>query len=249
MDQKTNLPPSPTHIVELGLLAHDALRSFTQIENVYHEAGPNRSAEIARSCALKSIEVTNRFVRAGLRVEDRHQRPVHGADSNCELLAWAPTPSALSLIFFELLEVQSGRVAPLLRHDAKGLGEGPYNHLRRYTRAGAAAAVQVLHETGLSEKEAAKQVADALNGCGFVNPHGKPYSAKTIMDWRKRRVTLKAGFQDRYREWLLRLRGAVGRAELMRKSGQSWTAEQLRSLIISRLVNLSEVFAYRVEPR
>ena len=100
--------------------------------------------------------------------------------------------------------------------------------------------------TGLGEEEAAKLVADALNKCGFINPHGTSYAPKTIMDWRKRRATMKCGFDDRYREWLLRLRGTVGRAKAMGEIGQSPTVEQLRSLILIRLVNLSEVFAYRL---
>ena len=246
MNQNINFLPSPAHIFELGLLAHQILQNFIQIENAYLEAGRKRSAKKARSCALKSLEVTISFVRAGLRVEDRHQRPLHGEDSNSELLALMPTPSALNLIFFELLEVQAGRVAPLLSHKAKEPGAGPYNHLRRTTRAGAAAAVQALRETGLGEKEAAQRVADALNKYEFINPHGTPYSPKTIMDWRKRRATLKFGFNDRYREWLLRLRGTVGRAKAMVESGQSWTVEQLRSVILFRLINLSEVYAYRL---
>jgi hypothetical protein len=96
----------------------------------------------------------------------------------------------------------------------------------------------------LGEKEAAELVANALNKCGFISPRReKTYSAETIMDWRKRRRTSKANFDDYYQEWLLVLRETSARVE---QSGLSWTVEERRAAILFRLWNLSEVFAYQV---
>jgi hypothetical protein len=87
----------------------------------------------------------------GLHIQYVYARQESGDDTMREVLAGCPVPSAIHLLLFEIAEVQADRVALLLRHDAQELGEGPFNYMRRYIRAGAAAAVQVLMETGMRE--------------------------------------------------------------------------------------------------
>ena len=247
MNPKINPSPSVSPDFELELLFRDLLAKLEQIELDYHEAWPQRSAELARSMILDSLQVVICAVRAGLRVQDRRRRALSGDDSIREMLAAAPTPTPLALAFFEIIEVQSFRPAPLLRHNAKELGEGAYHYVRRYIKAGAAAAVEAFQEIGLGEEKAAELVTDALNKGGFISPRReKIYSKQTIKDWRKRRLSSKAGFDDHYREWLLYFRGTLGRVEQSRKNGQSWTAEQVSSLVLFRLVNLAQAFAYQV---
>jgi hypothetical protein len=240
---------SETH--ELGRLLRKALSEFMQIELAYQDAGAERTAEAARALALKSLKLKIRLVRAGLRIQDRHQRRRSGDQIGLQTLACAPVPSALSLLYFELSEAHAGRIAPLLRHDTKKWGKGPYNHLRRYTKAGAAAAVQVLRETGKTEDEAATWVADALNKSGFPNTRNQPFSRETILDWHASAIAtdpwqrLKDGFEDLYREWLLFYRGMVGRITDARRVGISVTEEELRTLLLFRLGNLNQVFGYK----
>ena len=239
--------PSPSQINALGKLFWEALLVLRQLDQVYKEAGPQRSAELVRCCLLQSLEVVNHSVRIGLHIMNVHDRRSSGDDSmldiNQPLYA-----SALRLAYHELLEVHAGRVAPLFRHDAQTQkrGENSFNCLRRYIQAGAAAAIQALRETNLREPEAAELVTDCLNKRGFVNPKASTYARGGVRDWRKRRRDKKAGFEDQYNEWLLYFRGTAGRVELCRQRGQSITDEEARSTILSQLVNLLEFYAYRV---
>jgi hypothetical protein len=250
MQRKINLS-SQSEYHELGQLFDKALAIVVQIETAYQDAGAKRTATAARALGLKTLNVMHRLVRAGLRVKDRYERRRSGDDIGLEVLACTSVPSALSLVYLELSEAHAGRIAPLLRHDTKKWGKGAYHYLRRYTKAGAAAAVQILREAGKTEEGAAEWVADALNRSGFPNTRNQPFSRETILDWHASAIAadpcqrLKDGFEDLYREWLLYFRGMVGRITDARRVGHSVTEEELRTLLLFRLGNLTQVFGYQ----
>ena len=248
MNQTIELSPLTDHQLELGRRVYEAIPRLLQIEEAYHQAGPQPSAEVALSLGLDSLKVAHGVFRAALWVEDRYRWERFGDDSIRKVLATAPTPSAIAVLMSELEEGKAGRIAPLLRHDAKELGKDPYHIIRRSIRAAAAAAVQALMDTKLTQDEAATKVADALQEGGFVNPgkEGPRYAEATIIDWRKRRRHLKDGFNDQYEEWLLNFRETIDRVNQSRQSGRTWTDEALQRAILFPLVKLPQAFGYRV---
>lgn len=146
--------PSPSQINALGKLFWEALLVLRPLDQVYQETGPQRTAEFVRCCTLQSLEVVNHIVRIGKHITDPHDRRSSGDESMLDINQ-ALHVSALRLAYFELLEVHAGRSSALFEHDARQRGENPFNCLRRYIQAGAAAAVEALMDTKLGEKDAA----------------------------------------------------------------------------------------------
>ena len=85
-----------------------------------------------------------------------------------------------------LTDLDDGIVSPMLE-TTRGLGRPSESSRRKGLRAIAVFILDLLRDTGLKQKEAAKQVADELNHCR-VQPLGggsKKFTATTVLNWRK----------------------------------------------------------------
>ena len=91
-------------------------------------------------------------------------------------------------LIYSLVDLEGGKLAPLFT--PKAVKNRPRDSTEKVAfRASCAVAMDLLMESGISRKQAARDVAVALSAMGYDDGPGKPIKAHMVEDWRDRMST------------------------------------------------------------